>query len=128
VGSRPSATADPSALAWKLPYVRATGFGAAVVPDVCITATVTSAPPAAIGHAGADPCSGSAITTSAPARRCARSDSLRRRSTGTAAADASRQPWSATTNSSPGASASATRAPLFTPSRCSAPAAAIASA
>ncbi len=40
-GSRPSATADPSALAWTLPKLSSTGRGAAVVPLVCTTSAVS---------------------------------------------------------------------------------------
>ena len=97
--------------------MRTTGLGAAVVPDVCITATAGSpakneTPRLGVGASGSD------TTTSAPARRWSRSASLSRRSIGTAAAPASRQVCRATTKSSVAGNAIATRsAPWIAPTR-----------
>ena len=85
--SRPSATAEPSALARKLAWVSATGLGSEVVPEVCMTASVGAR--SAIVLSGDASGSGAAqsgsvtIELRARASRLARSASPWRRSTGT---------------------------------------------
>ena len=87
-GSSPSATADPSADAKKLPCDSVIRFGADVVPEVCITASgwsLSSRPDIEGIPDGSPRASGPDTTTLAPARRIAFSSSVSRRSTGTAA-------------------------------------------
>ena len=106
-----SATAEPSALHRKLPYVSSTGLGAEVVPEVWITAATASrscvdpapAPvPARRAHRGTQRL---LHDDRAPSTIAARSRSPRRRSTGTATAPSSRQACSAHTKSRPAGSA-----------------------